>query len=96
MPGLISIEEKLRDAQLQNSLDGLHCTLCVKSRMIQFKNKNICGQRGGIYVEKYRAARSAKLALAGSGDWKKSYRVLNNADVRGYQDPDRLCIQVGR
>ncbi|KAF9548613.1 hypothetical protein CPC08DRAFT_648406, partial [Agrocybe pediades] len=109
--GLPSIEEKLRDAQLADSLDSLRRVLRIKSRMVQFKNKNVRGQRDGTRsrtmidrvheraracVEKYRQARRAKLALAGPGDWEKTYRVLEDADVRGFQDPARLQPRTGR
>ena len=41
-------------------------------------------------------AHHAKMALAGSGDWEETLRVLNDADIRGYWDPDRLRVHVGR
>jgi len=73
--------------------------------MIQFKNKNLRGQRAGtrsravidrvherarVAADKYRIARRAKLALSGTGDWEKTLRLLEDGDVRSYQDPDRL------
>ncbi|PPQ85803.1 hypothetical protein CVT26_004590 [Gymnopilus dilepis] len=47
VPNLPLIEEKLRAAQCSDSLESLRRILRIKSRMIQFKNKNICGQRDG-------------------------------------------------
>lgn len=41
-------------------------------------------------AEKYRVSRVAKMALSGPGDWETTYKVLNDADIRGYQDPNRL------
>jgi hypothetical protein len=43
-PGLASMEDKLRGAICQDALEGLRHVLRVKSRMILFKNKNVCGQ----------------------------------------------------
>ncbi|KAJ3501027.1 hypothetical protein NLJ89_g9529 [Agrocybe chaxingu] len=109
--GLPAIEEKLRTAQCFDSLDGIRHILTIKSRMVAFKNKNIRGQREGTRsrsiidrvherarasAEKYRAARSAKLALSGHGPWEEELQELHNNDVRGYQDPDRIKHGPGR
>uniref|UniRef100_A0A8H8CGI7 Uncharacterized protein n=1 Tax=Psilocybe cubensis TaxID=181762 RepID=A0A8H8CGI7_PSICU len=82
-----------------------------EAQMIDFKNKNIRGQRDGTQLttiidrvhvrarfaaSKYRSARVAHLALAGEGDWENTYQVLEDKDVRGYQDPDQLRPHVGR
>lgn len=79
--------------------------------MIQFKNKHLRGQREGTRstavidrvheraraaAPKYRAARVAHLELAGVGDWEVEYRVLNDADIRGFQDAARLQPRKGR
>lgn len=103
--GLPRIEERLRSVQLEDSLENIRHILKVKTRMIQFKNKNIRGQKDGTRsrtfidrvhqkaraaAEKYRAARIAKLVLTGPGDWELTYKVLNDGDIRGYQDPNRL------
>ncbi|KAF9470843.1 hypothetical protein BDN70DRAFT_901798 [Pholiota conissans] len=110
-PGLPAIEERLRDAQLPDALENVKKILKIKSRMISFKNKNIRGQRDGTRsrsvidrvhdrarysADKYREARVAKYALAGPGDWEQSFRVLEDNDIRGYQDPNRLRPCVGR
>ncbi|KAF9472822.1 hypothetical protein BDN70DRAFT_818093, partial [Pholiota conissans] len=109
--GLAAIEERMRDAQLPDSLENIKKILKIKSRLIAFKNKNIRGQRGGTRsrevidrvhdrarysAEKYRDARLAKYALAGPGEWEKAFRVLEDSDIRGYQDPNRLRQRVGR
>ncbi|KAF9542834.1 hypothetical protein CPC08DRAFT_738695 [Agrocybe pediades] len=106
-----SIEENLCDAQLQDALDATRRILKLKSRMINFKNRNIRGQKDGLKssamidrvhdrarsaVEKYWAAREAKLKLAGAGDWEKTYQRLEDSDVRAYQDPNRLRQRTGR
>lgn len=103
--GLPRIEERLRTVQLEDSLENIRHILKVKTRMVQFKNKNLRGQKDGTRsrtiidrvhqkaraaAEKYRSARVAKLALTGSGEWENAYKTLNDADIRGYQDPNRL------
>jgi hypothetical protein len=103
--GLPLIEEQLRTAQCHDALDLIRHTLKVKSRMVEFKNRNVHGQREGLQsrtvinrvhdrarsaADKYIAARKAKLALSGPGDWEKELRVLEDADIRAYQDPNRL------
>jgi hypothetical protein len=85
--------------------------LKIKTRMVEFKNKNVRGQREGTKsrtiidrvherarraAEKYRVARAAKFQLSGPGDWENSLQILNDKDVRGYQDPDRLKLRTGR
>jgi hypothetical protein len=49
-----------------------------------------------VAAERYRAARRGKLALAGAGDWEEVLRVLEDGDIRGYQDVDKLRTRVGR
>ncbi|KAF9470387.1 hypothetical protein BDN70DRAFT_909531 [Pholiota conissans] len=109
--GLATIEERIRDAQLPDALENIKKILKIKSRLIAFKNKNIRGQRGGTRsravidrvhdrarysAEKYRDAHLAKHALTGPGDWEKVFRILEDGDIRGYQDPNRLRQHVGR
>ncbi len=99
MEGLPDMELKFRTAQCTSSLDGLRRTLRVKTRMVYFKNKNVRGQREGTrsraiidrvhkrairFVQKYRAARRAKLTLEGPGEWEAVYRELLNEDIRGF------------
>jgi len=108
---LPSIEEKLRTAQCFDALESVRHTLKIKSRLIKFKNKNIRGQREGTRsraiidrvherartaAAKYRAARGAKLMLSGPGEWESKLQVLADADIRAYQDPDKLPKKVGR
>ena len=103
--GLSTAEDKLHTAQCHDSLDSIRHILTIKTRMVQFKNKNIRGQREGTRsravidrvhgraraaADKYRAARKAKLELAGHGDWELVLQELKDEDIRSYQDPTRL------
>jgi hypothetical protein len=105
------VEEKLGTAQCHNALELVCHVLKVKSRMVAFKNQNIWGQRENLRsrsviskvherartaADKYRNARNATLALSGPGDWKKELRVLHDADIRSYQDPNHLRACQGR
>jgi len=109
--GLAAIEEKIRSAQCHDSLDAVRTVLNVKSRLVHFKNKSARGQREGnrsrtiidrvherarVAAERYRAARRGKLALAGAGDWEEVLRILEDGDIRGYQDAEKLRTRVGR
>jgi len=108
---LPTIEEKLRTAQCHDALDSLRHILKIKSRLIKFKHKNIRGQREGTRsraiiervheraratATKYRAARAAKFKLSGPGKWENELQVLADADVRSYQDPNKLSRKRGR
>lgn len=109
--GLPDVEERLRTAQCTDALDSVRRILRIKTRMIEFKNKNIRGQRRGTRsravidrvheraraaAEQYRAARAAKFELVGSGEWEKVHQVLADGDIRGYQDANRLRPRRGR
>ncbi len=93
------MELQLRTAQCGSSLDGLRQALRIKTRMVYFKNKKRTRQKDGTrsrsiidrvhkraiqFVQKYRAARQAKLTLQGPGKWEKTYRELRNEDIRGF------------
>jgi hypothetical protein len=77
---------------------------------VHFKNKSTRGQHEGnksrtiinrvherarVAAERYRAARGGKLALAGTGDWEEVLRILEDGDIRGYQDVEKLRTRVG-
>jgi hypothetical protein len=111
MEGLPEMENKLRMAQCHDALDNVWHILCIKARMVEFKNKHIQGQRDGthsqsvidrvhararIAAEKYRAARTAKLALVGGGDWEAMLQPLKDSDLRAYSDPSWLKRRRGR
>ncbi|KAF7795842.1 hypothetical protein EIP86_007009 [Pleurotus ostreatoroseus] len=95
--GISALEERLRDAQLYDSLDRLRVHLHIRSRLAVNKARNVRHQGAntrarrkidvneskiGALADKYRAARRAKLSIAGPGDWEKQWRVLDRSDVR--------------
>ncbi|KAG6848447.1 hypothetical protein H0H93_016880 [Arthromyces matolae] len=109
--GLSEMEVKLRIAQCHDALEGLRHVLRLKTRMIQFKNANIRGQKNSTrsraiidrvherargFTEKYRACRERILALSGPGDWENMLRPLQDRDVRAYTDPEKLQRRTGR
>jgi len=109
--GLAQMEERLRSGQCRDALENVRQVLRLKSRMVEFKNKQVRGQRGGLRsrslidrvherarasAEKYRAARKAIYDLEGPGEWEEAFKVLEDSDVRGYQDPNRLRPRKGR
>ena len=96
-PGLARIEERLRDAQLDESLDKLRVQLHIKARTITYKNRHLRHQTANTrarrllainqertvsIAEKYRAARVAKLVLAPGGTWQQVWRILQPSDIR--------------
>ena len=108
--GLAAIEEKIRTANCYDSLDAVRHVLNIKSRLVHFKNKSARGQcegnrsrtiidqvheRARVAAERYRAARHGKLALAGTGEWEKVLRILEDGDIRAYQDVEKLRTRVG-
>jgi hypothetical protein len=99
------MENKLRTVQCHDALDNMRHILCIKVHMVEFKNKHIRGQRDGtclrsvtdrvhahacISAEKYRAARTAKLALVGGGNWEAMLQPLKDSDLRAYSNPSWL------
>jgi len=108
---LPAIEEKLRTAQCLDALENIRHILKIKSRLIKFKNNNVRGQKKGMRsraiidrvherartaAAKYRAARAAKLMLSGPGGWENELRILADADIRAYQDPNQLLKKRAR
>ncbi len=96
-PGLAELEERLRDAQMRNSLDKLRIQLHIQARLINFKRRNVRHQRPNTrarkrldvndvkvhaFAEKYRAARLAKLRLSSGGNWENTWRPLMDGDTR--------------
>ncbi|KAF7797869.1 hypothetical protein EIP86_009075, partial [Pleurotus ostreatoroseus] len=96
-PGLADIEERLRLAQLHDSLDRLRVQLHIKARLVTFKNRHVRHQGPNTrarrqldvneskiiaLADKYRSARAAKLELSGHGSWERQWRELAKADVR--------------
>ena len=109
-PGLAQIEARLRSGQCRDALESVCQVLRLKSRMVEFKNKQVRGQREGLRsrtiinrvherarasAAKYHAARKAIYDLEGAGEWEEAFKVLEDSDVRGYQDPNRLRPRKG-
>ena len=104
-PGLAEMEARLRDGQLTDSLDKLRVHLHIRSRLITYKNRHVRHQKYNTRArtridkneakinalkQKYRAARLAKLALVGHGDWEKRWRELADADVTTMRGDDEV------
>lgn len=98
---LVDTEDKLRFAQLGESLDDLRQHLRSRIFANKFKIKNITGQRANTRARQwqktidkriigakwtYRRARAAVLGLKGRGEWERQYRVLNDDDVRAFNE----------
>ena len=79
--------------------------------MVEFKNKQVRGQREGLHLRtiinrvherawalaaKYHAARKAIYDLEGAGEWEEAFKVLEDSDIWGYQDLNRLRPRKGR
>ena len=107
--GLAEIESRLRDGQLTDSLDKLRVHLHIRSRLVQFKDRNICHQAPNTRTrtkiaqneakinankEKYRAVRQAKLSLISPGLWEYCWKVLADKDVVTMRGDDEV-VGVG-
>ena len=105
------MENKLQTAQCHDVLDNVQHILCIKVHMVEFKNKHVQGQQDGtcswsvidhvhahahVAAEKYRAARIAKLALVGGGNWEATLQTLKDSDLQAYSDPSWLKKRRGR
>lgn len=88
---VIGMEERLREASCLDALHAMRHTLCVKSRMVLFKNANVQGQRDSGHSRElvncihdqakeaancYHRNRAALLVLRGSGNWEEILQVL--------------------
>ena len=98
---VVSIEERLREAQAFESLDDARRYLRQRTFASGFKIKNITGQRANTRARQwintinskvvaaklsYRHARSRLLSLRGPGVWEQTLKVLSDADVRGVNE----------
>ncbi|KAJ7019395.1 hypothetical protein C8F04DRAFT_1214342 [Mycena alexandri] len=96
--GLDGIEEEMREAELQESLDDIRDALRIRTMANRFRRRNTTGQaaltRGqgllrqiSVRIHKaklrYRYARNALLRLRGHGSWEATYRTLAEEDIRG-------------
>jgi hypothetical protein len=94
-------EAELRFCQATDALDELRRHLRTRTCTQRFKKKHITGQRAStrartlqksidsrikLCAARYRCAREAYLALIGPGDWEKSLRILEPADVRSLNE----------
>ncbi|KAJ7932991.1 hypothetical protein B0H13DRAFT_1856601 [Mycena leptocephala] len=99
--GLAQIEEEMREAELKETLEDLRQALRTRTLTDRFRHRNTTGQRAltrgqGILRQikirihkaklRYRYARNALVRLKGHGDWEKTYRVLEELDVRGVNE----------
>ncbi|KAK7027577.1 CxC2 domain-containing protein [Favolaschia claudopus] len=102
--GLTAIEEEMREAELDDTLEDLRGALRVRSGTNRFCHRNVRGQRGltrgqGVLRQveirihkaklRYRYARNAILRIRGHGPWEKVYKVLADEDVRGINERAR-------
>ncbi|TDL15288.1 hypothetical protein BD410DRAFT_732930, partial [Rickenella mellea] len=98
LPGLAEKEQRLRLAEAEDCIQQIRRLLHVKATLWQYKTVNVSGQRAstrtrsiierfGVKVERhadrYRAARTALLALDPLGDWQTRLLVLLSGDIRG-------------
>lgn len=98
-------DEQMRDEQMREALDKVRIHLHIKSRIVTFKNRNVRHQELSkaarekidknddkikAFVEKYRAACHAKVALGIPGDWERVWKPLHDNDVRCLQEADPL------
>ena len=73
----------------------------AKTHLVQFRNKNVCGQRPNtravdaisrlddklsLAIGKYRRACTTLLALWGSGEWEIGLKILCDEDIRSPGD----------
>ncbi|KAJ7432065.1 hypothetical protein B0H11DRAFT_2165471 [Mycena galericulata] len=101
MPGLAQEEERLRQAQAHGALRDLRRHLRTRTFAHQFKRRHTSGQaaytksqvlqssievRVKGAVSRYNTARTALLALRGTGAWEEVYQVLKKGDVRGMNE----------
>ncbi|KAL0568106.1 hypothetical protein V5O48_013884 [Marasmius crinis-equi] len=110
-PEVIAAECKLQFARANDALDGVRHTLRVKSRMLLFKNSNVCGQRDSgrsqevinritrrvkRFAEQYRTARMAYYRVVREGSGLGELPELAQSDIRALTDPARLKRGPGR
>ncbi|KAE9403518.1 hypothetical protein BT96DRAFT_1080167 [Gymnopus androsaceus JB14] len=111
LPSLIPVDMRRNMARAYNALDSVRHMLRVKTKMIQFKNKNVRGQRmsGKLrevidrvhdhmkgFVERYCHSHRGLLLLVGLGNWEKELQVMEQKDMRSYVDPAPKKREPGR
>ena len=106
--GLAGAELNLRQAQCRDALEQLRTMIHIRARLIQYKrydvrhvgpntrcNELIVNHEARItrVADKYRRARKAVFALAGTGPWESELRELRVEDLRGLQDDDPETVK---
>ncbi|KIM80445.1 hypothetical protein PILCRDRAFT_9627 [Piloderma croceum F 1598] len=102
-PQLVTIEQQLREAQCQSSLERLRMQLHIKSQLRIYKEHNIHHQgpntrthglldRNNVKIrlqrDKYRAARQALIHLPGGTEAVKRWHKLKDCDLRCMEEKD--------
>ncbi|KAF9034896.1 hypothetical protein BJ165DRAFT_1309625, partial [Panaeolus papilionaceus] len=110
-PALADMEHRLRTSQCYDALKALRHNLRLKARLVKHKQTDSRGQQESTRSrtvinrvhdkacaagDKYRWARDAKLKLAGAGAWEKVLKILEDDDIRSFQDAERLKPKAGR
>ncbi|KII83048.1 hypothetical protein PLICRDRAFT_65485, partial [Plicaturopsis crispa FD-325 SS-3] len=95
---LVTIESRLRFAEMSDALDELRRQIQTRSFVHKFRILNITGQKRSSRTQslidsvqirvvatqsRYRRARAAYLTLAVPGDWEGQFRILKDTDVVG-------------
>lgn len=98
---LQDVEDRLRASQAEESLEDLRHQLRTRTFANRFKIKNFVGQRDNTRgrswqavidrraiaaAKRYRRAREAMLQLRGAGEWEKIFQVLQDDDVRSFNE----------
>ncbi|KAJ7933057.1 hypothetical protein B0H13DRAFT_2307333 [Mycena leptocephala] len=88
--GLAQIEEEMREAELKETLEDLRQALRTRTLTDRFRHRNTTGQRALTRAkescDKSRFGSTKQSFAIGHGDWEKTYRVLEESDVRGVNE----------
>ncbi|KAL0569879.1 hypothetical protein V5O48_012078 [Marasmius crinis-equi] len=100
----VDMEVKFRQSQASGALEDLRSQLFVHARLNLQHHLHVCHQRGSGWARqvltrneqkvqiakmRYQAAREALVLTTGEEDVEKlGFRILNNADVRSFEDKD--------
>jgi hypothetical protein len=102
-PGLIDAEREIRLASLGDALADLTRHLRTRTFLLRYKAKEATGVRTGTRLRDsvagvsrridaaaagYRRHRMAYKALAGAGDWERTYQHLTASDIRGLSEKE--------
>ncbi|KAF7335067.1 CxC2 domain-containing protein [Mycena venus] len=99
--GLAAVEERMREGEAEEALEGVWRGLQTRTMTNRYKLRNYTGQgmmtkgqgilrqiniRIHIAKVRYRYARAALLGLQGHGDWEDRLRLLGDDDVRALNE----------